>query len=150
MAETTYAPAVAVLFARPAPPVTGRITAGGGAQARGLVVRWSTDVANGRSVTGLESHADRILQNVGFRAWACPHIIGLCHALVERLDGAAVEVAAVTLDEWLEAASKELDIPAEKAGKILIVKDTLLEMLEAARNEGGRKPGSGGEQSGEQ
>jgi len=65
---------------------------------------------------------DNCLQNVGFRAFACPHIIAGCNRMVEKLEGAEVEaLLAVPLEE-LQA---EFDIPVEKAGKLLIIKDAM-------------------------
>jgi len=120
MSELAYAPAVHDLFERPPMPLHGGIRVRGGSPTRGVAVVWAGDAVGG------------VWQNVGFRAWGCPHIIALCHGLAERLDGAAVETKAEALEHWLETLSTELDIPAEKAVKILIIKDTLLELFASA------------------
>jgi hypothetical protein len=125
MPELAYTPAVAALFARPALPLDGAIKVRQGNPARGVAVLWAADVVAGT------------WQNVGFRAWGCPHIIALCHGLAERLDGVAVEAAPALLQGWLDEFGKELDIPAEKAVKILIIKDTLLELFASVGHEPG-------------
>ena len=65
---------------------------------------------------------DNCLQNVGFRAFACPHIIAGCHRIAEQLEGAPVDAL---LDVPLDELKTEFDIPIEKAGKLLIIKDAI-------------------------
>jgi NifU-like protein involved in Fe-S cluster formation len=60
------------------------------------------------------------LQNVGFRAFACPHIIAACNRAAEVLEGAPVEDLQ---DLQLDKLQQEFEIPVEKAGKLLILKD---------------------------
>ena len=65
---------------------------------------------------------DNRLHNVGFRAFACPHIIAGCQRIAEQLEGAPADMLrAVPLDDL----TTEFDIPIEKAGKLLILKDAL-------------------------
>ncbi|MEE4185216.1 MAG: hypothetical protein V2J12_05575 [Gammaproteobacteria bacterium] len=124
MHEPRYTPALTALFARPALPLRGSIRVRRGDPARGAEVLWAADAVAG------------VWRNVGFRAWGCPHIIAVCHGLAERLEGTTVEAAPTALDGWLLHLGKELDIPAEKAVKILIIKDTLLELFASAGCDG--------------
>lgn len=66
-------------------------------------------------------NGDRLSQ-VGFRAFACPHIIAACHGICERLEGRPV---AALLDMPLDELRAEFDIPVEKTGKLLILQDAL-------------------------
>jgi len=63
---------------------------------------------------------DGFLHNVGFRVFACPHIIACCNFLAEQLQGEAVEELQRVSVERLQL---KFDIPVEKAGKLLILKD---------------------------
>jgi NifU-like protein involved in Fe-S cluster formation len=60
------------------------------------------------------------LQNVGFHAFACPHIIAACNRAAELLEGAPAEALQ---DLQLDKLQHEFEIPVEKAGKLLILKD---------------------------
>ena len=60
------------------------------------------------------------LKNVGFHAFACPHIIAACQRAVEALEGAPVQALQ---DMQLDKLQQEFEIPVEKAGKLLILKD---------------------------
>ena len=62
------------------------------------------------------------LRNVGFRVFGCPHIIALCNRAAELLEGAP---PAALRDIALDELAREFEIPVEKAGKLLIVKDAL-------------------------
>lgn len=65
------------------------------------------------------------LSNSGFRAFACPHIIKACEHVAKLLVGAPVTVLAGTTVASLQ---HELDIPPEKAGKLLILKDAMSDL----------------------
>jgi len=79
-------------------------------------------VAKGTWVCVTADLADGQLQNVGFRVYACPHIIAACNRAAELLEGAPV----VALQELnLEKLQQKFEIPVEKAGKLLILKDAL-------------------------
>jgi hypothetical protein len=60
------------------------------------------------------------LVKVGFRSFACPHIIASCNWLAERLEGAP---PAALLDLPLGELREVFDLPTEKAGKLLILQD---------------------------
>jgi NifU-like protein involved in Fe-S cluster formation len=105
-----YSVAVQRYFAREARvPATGAMGEAGSLE-QGVWLLFGMDVEAGR------------LRNVGFRAFACPHIIAACQRVSELLEGAPVEaLAAVTPEELLQ----EFEIPVGKAGKLLILKDAL-------------------------
>ncbi|MCP3999541.1 MAG: hypothetical protein GY727_01345 [Gammaproteobacteria bacterium] len=69
------------------------------------------------------------LKNVGFHAFACPHIIAACHWAVEVLEGAPVQALQ---DIQLDKLQQEFEIPVEKAGKLLILKDAFTSCYAAA------------------
>jgi NifU-like protein involved in Fe-S cluster formation len=105
------------LFARQAPAAGGAVAGEAGSRERGTWVRFSFDLADG------------IITNAGFRALACPHIIAACHSVTDMLEGAPLTVID---DLALEDIQRELEIPVEKAGKLLILKDALSACMKAA------------------
>jgi hypothetical protein len=111
MAARQYSRAVDEYFWRPAPAVHGSDIAGAaGSIESGTQVVVAAEVAGGR------------LKNVGFRLFACPHIMSCCNWLAEQLEGEAPEALQQVLVQDLR---QKFDIPAEKAGKLLILKDAL-------------------------
>jgi NifU-like protein involved in Fe-S cluster formation len=74
--------------------------------------------------------ADRVVE-ARFRAWGCPHFIAACELAVARLEGRPLAEAA-----GLEPAAlaRELGVPAEKLGRLLVVED-VLSALAATRAE---------------
>jgi NifU-like protein involved in Fe-S cluster formation len=67
------------------------------------------------------------LAKLCFRAYGCPHTIAACSRVAEKLSGAALgELVNFAPGELIE----ELDIPVEKAGKILILQDALRDCFE--------------------
>ena len=114
---TTYAPAVRQYFRRPVPPGSGDLAGEAGSAEQGVRVRFTGELSAGR------------VQNPGFRAMACPHIIAACHRVIEALDGQKPgEFDAEALDNLLQ----DFEIPVEKAGKLLILKDALAAFVKAA------------------
>lgn len=108
--NAAYNRAVSERFRRPAVTAGKAISGQAGSMSAGAVVCFSADLEAGR------------LSNMGFRAWACPHIIAACSLIADHLEGAAVQqMAGLATDGLL----RELEIPVEKAGKILILKDAL-------------------------
>ena len=57
-----------------------------------------------------------------FRAWGCPHLIAAVDLACEQMTGRPVQ-SLENLD--LDHITKELCIPAEKAGRILLLEDAL-------------------------
>jgi hypothetical protein len=72
-------------------------------------------------VFGADVRAQR-LHKLGFRAFACPHIIAACNRVAEQLEGGPAQALSEFPVDELQA---EFDIPVEKAGKLLILKDAL-------------------------
>lgn len=68
---------------------------------------------------------DRVAE-AGFRAFGCPHTIAAASRLTARLEGQSV-VALEGLDTRDLAA--ELEVPAEKLGRLLILADALAAAL---------------------
>lgn len=97
-------------FSRPARNMGRDIRGEAGSRRQGTRICFAADVR------------DNYLHNVGFRAFACPHIIAGCHRLAEQLEGAGVDAL---LDVPLDELRTEFDIPIEKAGKLLILKDAI-------------------------
>ncbi|HEX9707437.1 MAG TPA: iron-sulfur cluster assembly scaffold protein [Steroidobacteraceae bacterium] len=119
-----YSPRVLELFARlpgagPLPPGPGRQVAGEAiALDRGAWVRFDARIEAGR------------IADCVFRAWGCPH----------TLAAAAWVAAEVRMRAVMDCASidaprlaRELDAPAEKMGRMLVVEDALGALLEHAR-----------------
>jgi NifU-like protein involved in Fe-S cluster formation len=107
---SAYSPLVARYFRRPIQESGVAIHGEAGSIAQGTWVCVTADLADGQ------------LQNVGFRIYACPHIIAACNRAAELLEGAPV----LTLQDLdIEKLQQEFEIPVEKAGKLLILKDAL-------------------------
>jgi len=107
---SAYAPSVAHYFRRPVIEGGGIIRGEAGSVAQGTCICVTADLADGQ------------LQNVGFRVYACPHIIAACNRAAELLEGAPV---AALQEMDMEKLQQEFEIPVEKAGKLLILKDAL-------------------------
>ncbi len=89
--------------------------------AEGCVGRAGSTAAGCAITVGAAVEGD-LLAQVGFRVHACPHIIAACNLLAARLVGRPVaDLAGADLRGELN----ELEIPVEKAGKILILEDAL-------------------------
>jgi NifU-like protein involved in Fe-S cluster formation len=107
---TRYVPAVQHYFRRPLPASSAELSGEAGSVRQGAWVRVTADRVSGQ------------LQNVGFRVFACPHIIALCNRAAEVLEGAPL---AALRELPLDEMAREFEIPVEKAGKLLILKDAL-------------------------
>ena len=105
-----YAPQVAEYFGRSNPVPGADLRGEAGSMAQGALISVGAAVVEGR------------LQSVGFRVFACPHIIAACHRAAELLEGAPPEAL---LELPLDELQQEFEIPVEKAGKLLILKDAL-------------------------
>ena len=62
------------------------------------------------------------LEGVKFLAYGCPHTIAACSWMTEKLAGAPVGELVNFAPDWI---TDKLDIPVEKKGKLLILKDAL-------------------------
>lgn len=113
MAESRYNAAVADWFNRAARPLAG-VQGAAGSVAQGTRVRVAVTLEGGGE--------SQKLAKVAFRAFACPHIIAACNLLAAQLPGERPEAL---VDPALPERLQELEIPVEKAGKILILQDAL-------------------------
>jgi NifU-like protein involved in Fe-S cluster formation len=65
---------------------------------------------------------DGTIAAAAFRAWGCPHLIAALDLACERLTGQPVQ----SLEKYdLAHITQELGVPAEKAGRILLLEDAL-------------------------
>jgi NifU-like protein involved in Fe-S cluster formation len=94
-----YSASVADYFRRPVRELGDGIRGDAGSEQRGVIIWLGADVSDG------------ILRNVGFRVFACPHIIAACNRVAEQLDGAPAEAL---LDIGLDDLRRQFDIPVEK------------------------------------
>ncbi len=103
-------------------PGAGDVTSGGGATAsgesialeRGAWVRFAARVESGRVV------------ECRFRAFGCPHTLAAASLVACRLSNAPL-AAALAIDAAVIA--RELDTPAGKMGRLLVVEDALRALL---------------------
>lgn len=119
-----YSPRVLELFARlpgaePLSSGRGRRVVGEAiALDRGAWVRFEARIEAGR------------ISDCVFRAWGCPHTLAAAAWVVGE-----VRTRAVTDCASIDASrlARELDAPAEKMGRMLVVEDALGALLERAR-----------------
>jgi len=100
-------------------PGPGRLVAGEAcALDRGAWVRFAARLAGDR------------IEDCRFRAFGCPHTLAAASYVAGSLRGAALADAAA-----IDAAAlrRELDAPAEKMGRLLVVEDALRALLADAR-----------------
>lgn len=111
-----YSPRVRELFA--AAPRAGSLGPGSGC------VRWGEAMALERGAwVRFEVRVEAgVVVEARFRAWGCPHVLAACALAAERLEGWAPGAAP-----GLDAAtlSAELDVPADKLGRLLVVEDAV-------------------------
>jgi NifU-like protein involved in Fe-S cluster formation len=113
-AAPTYAPLVRALFADP--PCAGALPAGPGERRRGEAggpeqgawVAFEARVWEGR------------IAGAVFRAWGCPQVIAAAALVAQRLAGRPLSGAG---DFDVHALAAELDLPAAKLGRLLVVQD---------------------------
>ena len=115
MTRRTYSPLVIDHFERPRgvgahAPGPDVIVGEAGRLDQGAVFHLSARIAGVR------------LAEVRFRAYGCPHCLAAASWLTQRLDQATLE--DVQRFRWREAA-QVLDIPAEKAGRLLVLEDAV-------------------------
>ena len=119
---SAYAETVEQYFSRPPGDYAGEFTGEAGSVAAGTWIGVCASAVSGN------------LTDLGFRAFACPHIIAACRWLCEQLDGQPVEALA-QLDR--EALREKFDMPVEKAGKLLILQDALEDLLAGMQAQAG-------------
>jgi NifU-like protein involved in Fe-S cluster formation len=105
---SAYPESVLAYFHRPVLAGGAMLRGEAGSVGQGTWICVTTDVLGGQ------------LQNVSFRAFACPHIIAACNRAAELLEGSPLEALQ---DIELDKLQQEFEIPVEKAGKLLILKD---------------------------
>lgn len=119
-----YSPRVLDLFrrlpgARPLAPGAGaRVQGEAMALDRGAWVRIEARVEDGALVDCV------------FSAWGCPHVLAACAWACAHLAGQGLEPAVVPDARRLAA---ELEAPAEKRGRLLVVEDAMRALWAAAR-----------------
>jgi NifU-like protein involved in Fe-S cluster formation len=104
-------------------PGSGDLPAGGGqvvvgeseAVDRGAWVRFEARIEDGR------------VSDCRFRAWGCPHTLAstalACRGLLEAGDASSIDAARL---------ARELDVPAEKRGRLLVVEDAARALMAAS------------------
>lgn len=114
-AMTHYGARVRALFARP-------VHAG---DADGPVVRLER---GGQEVQLAATLAEGRLDRLAFRARGCPHLIAAAEDFCGRFEGRAVaELAGYDVP----AVLRELEIPVEKTGRILLLEDAIHALAKA-------------------
>lgn len=73
---------------------------------------------------------DRV-ERITFLAYGCPHTIAACSLATERLTGQPAE-ALTGLD--IDGLARELDVPVEKTGRMLLLQDALHQCFRAWDN----------------
>jgi NifU-like protein involved in Fe-S cluster formation len=92
--------------------------------------------AAGRREAGLQVrfevriHAD-LIADIAFQAYGCPHTIAACSLITERLAGQTV---AELHNVDMPALMRELEVPVEKTGRVLILQDALHDCFRAWEN----------------
>ena len=79
------------------------------------------------------------LEAVKFLAYGCPHTIAACCRMTEKLVGARIGELLNFAPDWL---TDELNIPVEKAGKLLILQDALRECFDGWQTGAGENDGN--------
>ena len=92
---------------------------------QGIRLRLSAEVAAGR------------ITRLAFRAWACPHVIAAAELVCRQFEGRPV----TELEHFVSAQiMRELAVPVEKTGRILVLEDTVRSLGQAIRNRMNTKP----------
>ncbi len=86
---------------------------------QGMRIRLSAEVASGD------------LKRLRFLAWGCPHVIAACEAFCRQFEGRA---ASDLEDFETGPIMQDLAVPIEKAGRILVLEDTVRSLGQAIRD----------------
>lgn len=101
------------------PPAAGQAVSGEGMALDRLAwVRFTARIDGGR------------VADCRFRAFGCPHTLAAASLVAERLRGSALD-ALPTPD--IAGLARELEAPAEKRGRLLVVEDAWRDLLACAR-----------------
>ena len=83
---------------------------------QGMRLRLSAEVEGGR------------ITRLAFRAWACPHVIAAAEAVCRQFEGRPVaELEQFKTDQIM----RDLAVPVEKTGRILVLEDTVRSLGQA-------------------
>ena len=100
------------------PPAPGVQSGEAGSQDSGTQVRFQVATAAG------------VVTAARFQAYGCPHTLAVCAWLTEQLPGQRVAAIGAPAD-W----AREMSVPLEKLGRLLVVEDALNATLGRARSE---------------
>jgi len=78
--------------------------------------------ARGARITLLAGIEDGIIREMRYRVWGCPHLIAATEWLCERRES---EPVASLGDFPLQEIMRQLSVPVEKTGRILLLEDAL-------------------------
>jgi nitrogen fixation NifU-like protein len=99
-------------------PGPGVSTGEAGSRPHGAQVRFHLQVRNG------------VVIDARFQAFGCPHTLAACAFVVGQLPGRPVaQGLGSSPQEW----ARELEVPTEKLGRLLLVEDAVIAALRAAR-----------------
>ena len=69
---------------------------------------------------------DGIVREMRFRVWGCPHLIAATQWLCEQLESGS----AAAMDDFpLQEIMRQLSVPVEKTGRILLLEDALKSLV---------------------
>jgi NifU-like protein involved in Fe-S cluster formation len=87
---------------------------------QGMRIRLSVEVAH-----------DRLLR-LRFQTWGCPHVIAACEAFCRQFEGRPV----ADLEQFESAQiMRDLAVPVEKTGRILVLEDTVRSLGQAIKDQ---------------
>lgn len=121
MSDDPYNPLVRSYFGAPehAGEAMGRDVAVAFFEDQGMRVRLSTRVAGGR------------ISELRFKAWGCPHVIAAAEAFCRHFESRPV----ADLEEFeTSQIMRDLAVPVEKTGRILVLEDTVRSLRAAIQD----------------
>ena len=75
--------------------------------------------------------AQEQIESMRFEVWGCPHVIAAAEAVCRHFEGSAL----AELDKFPSAQiMRDLAVPVEKTGRILVVEDTVRSLRAAIQN----------------
>jgi NifU-like protein involved in Fe-S cluster formation len=87
---------------------------------QGMRIRLSAEVADGR------------LRKLRFQAWGCPHVVAASEAFCRQFEGRP----AMDLEQFKTAPiMRDLAVPIEKTGRILVLEDTVRSLGQAIQDQ---------------